>query len=62
MAKSDKYVIELEVKKLQELICWCEYYAQAQNPFEAQKAQKEIEEQKRKINELRKAFGLPQSK
>jgi len=62
MAKSGKYLIETEVKKLQELICWCEYYAQCDNPFEANKAQKEIEEQKRKINELRKSLGLSKGK
>ena len=58
MAKSNKQVIEREVKELQKLISWCEYYTAIDNPIEANKAQKEIEDQKRKINELRKSSGL----
>ena len=62
MAKSNKQIIEEEVKELQKLISWCEYYTAIGNPIEANKAQKEIEDQKRKINELRKAFGIPNGK
>jgi hypothetical protein len=62
MAKSSKQVIEEEIKELQKLISWCEYYTAVSNPIEANKAQKEIEEQKRKINELRKSSGLPKGK
>ena len=58
MAKSNKQVIEREVKELQKLISWCEYYT----AIEANKAQKEIEDQKRKIAELRKALGISQGK
>jgi len=62
MAKSNKQVIEREVKELQKLISWCEYYTAIDNPIEANKAQKEIEEQKRKIAELRKALGISHSR
>ena len=62
MAKSNKQVIEKEVNKLQKLICWCEYYTQIDNPIEANKAQKEIEEQKRKIANLRESLGVPKGK
>jgi hypothetical protein len=62
MAKSNKQVIEREVKELQKLISWCEYYTAIDNPIEANKAQKEIEDQKRKIAELRKALGISQGK
>jgi hypothetical protein len=62
MAKSSKQVIEEEIKELQKLISWCEYYTLVNNPIEANKAQKEIEDQKRKINELRKSSGLPKGK
>ena len=48
MAKSSKQVIEEEIKELQKLISWCEYYTAVNNPIEANKAQKEIEEQKKK--------------
>jgi hypothetical protein len=62
MAKSNKQIIEKEVIELQKLISWCEYYTAIGNPFEANKAQKEIEDQKRKINELRETLGVPKSK
>lgn len=62
MAKSNKQIIEKEVIELQKLISWCEYYTAIGNPFEANKAQKEIEEQKRKINELRETLGVPKGK
>lgn len=62
MAKGNKQIIEDEVKKLQMLISWCEYYTAIDNPFEANKAQKEIEEQKRKINELRDTLNVPKRK
>jgi hypothetical protein len=59
MAKSNKQIIETEVLELQKLISWCEYYTLINNPFEANKTQKEIEEQKKKINELRKTLQIP---
>lgn len=62
MAKSNKQIIENEVVQLQKLISWCEYYTAIGNPIEANKAQKEIEEQKRKISELRETLGVPKGK
>lgn len=62
MAKSNKQIIEQEVIKLQKLISWCEYYTMMENPIEANKAQKEIEDQKRKIAELRESLGVPKGK
>jgi hypothetical protein len=62
MAKSSKQVIEEEIKELQKLISWCEYYTMVSNPIEANKTQKEIEEQKKKINELRKDLQVPKRK
>lgn len=62
MAKSSKQVIEEEIKELQKLISWCDYYTAVNNPIEANKAQKEIEEQKKKINELRKDYEIPKRK
>jgi peptidoglycan hydrolase CwlO-like protein len=62
MAKSSKQVIEEEIKQLQKLISWCEYYTMVSNPIEANKTQKEIEEQKKKINELRKDLQVPKRK
>lgn len=62
MAQSNKQIIEKEVIELQKLISWCEYYTAIGNPIEANKAQKEIEEQKRKISELRETFGIPKGK
>lgn len=62
MAKGNKQVIEEEIKELQKLISWCDYYVAVNNPIEANKSQKEIEEKKKKINELRKDFDIPQRK
>lgn len=62
MAKSNKQIIEKEVIELQKLISWCEYYTAVGNPIEANKAQKEIEDQKRKIAELRESLGVPKGK
>jgi hypothetical protein len=62
MAKSNKQIIEEEVIKLQKLMSWWEHYTAIDNPIEANKAQKEIEEQKRKISELRKTLGVPKNK
>ena len=62
MAKSNKQIIEDEVRELQKLISWCEYYTAIDNPIEANKAQKEIEDQKRKIHSHRKTLGVPQGK
>ena len=62
MAKSNKQIIEQEVVELQKLISWCEYYSAVGNPIEANKAQKEIEEQKRKIADLRETLGVPKAK
>lgn len=62
MAKGSKQIIEQEIIELQKLISWCEYYTAIGNPIEANKAQKDIEDQKRKINELRKNLGVPQGK
>lgn len=58
MAKSNKQIIENEVIELQKLISWCEYYTAVENPIEANKTQKEIEEQKRKIKQLRETLGI----
>lgn len=54
MDKRNKQMIEEEIKELQKLISWHEYYAAINNPIEANKCQKEIEQQKKKINGLRK--------
>lgn len=62
MAKGNKQIIEKEVVELQKLISWCEYYTAVGNPIEANKVQKEIEEQKRKIAELRESLGIPKGK
>lgn len=62
MAKGSKQIIEQEVVELQKLISWCEYYTAIGNPIEANKAQKDIEDQKRKINELRKNLGVSKGK
>ena len=62
MAKGNKQIIEKEVVELQKLISWCEYYTAVGNPIEANKAQKEIEEQKRKIADLRESLGIPKGK
>jgi hypothetical protein len=62
MAKGNKQIIEKEVVELQKLISWCDYYTAVGNPIEANKAQKEIEDQKRKIAELRDSLGIPKGK
>ena len=62
MVKGNKQIIEKEVIELQKLISWCEYYTAIGNPIEANKTQKEIEEQKRKINDLRETLGVPKGK
>lgn len=62
MAKSNKQIIEDEIKELQKLISWCDYYTAINNPFEANKAQKEIEDQKRKIKQLRETLNIPERK
>ena len=45
--------LEEAFKKLEELISWHEYYAGQNNPIEANKAQKEIEHQKRILKDLK---------
>jgi hypothetical protein len=62
MAKGNKQIIEKEVVELQKLISWCDYYTAVGNPIEANKAQKEIEDQKRKIADLRESLGIPKGK
>lgn len=62
MAKGNKQIIEKEVVELQKLISWCDYYTAVGNPIEANKVQKEIEDQKRKIAELRDSLGIPKGK
>lgn len=59
MDKSNIKKVELQVKELQKLISWHEYYSAIENVFEANKCQKEIEAKKKEINELRKAYGIP---
>lgn len=60
MAKSNKTLIAEEVKKLQQLLSWSEYYRDNKNPAEAAKVQKEIEDQKRRLKFLREAAGIPE--
>jgi hypothetical protein len=48
-----KKELELAFKKLEELICWHEYYSGQNNPIEANKIQKEIEKQKRILKDLK---------
>ena len=48
-----KKELELAFKKLEELISWHEYYASQNNPIEANKVQKEIEQQKRILKDLK---------
>jgi hypothetical protein len=62
MDKRNHAKIDQEVKELQKLISWHEYYSAIDNVFEANKCQKEIELKKRDINELRKAYGIPKGK
>ncbi len=48
-----KKELELAFKKLEQLISWHEYYSAQNNPIEANKTQKEIEEQKRILKDLK---------
>jgi len=50
---SNKKKIDEEFKKLEQLICWHEYYKASDNPIEANKTQKEIENQKKYIKSLK---------
>ena len=53
-----KKELELAFKKLEQLISWHEYYSSQNNPIEANKVQKEIEEQKRILKDLKnEEFG-----
>ena len=46
MDKSNIKEVELQVKELQKLISWHEYYSAINNVFEANKCVKEIEDNK----------------
>ena len=59
MDKSNFEKVELEVKELQKLISWHEYYSLIDNAILANKCQKEIEVKKKEIDELRKTYGVP---
>jgi len=59
MDKSNFEKVELEVKELQKLISWHEYYGLIDNVILANKCQKEIEVKKKEIDELRKTYGVP---
>jgi hypothetical protein len=48
-----KKELEKAFKKLEELISWHEYYSGQNNPIEANKVQKEIEQQKRILKDLK---------
>jgi hypothetical protein len=48
-----KVKLDEEFRKLEKLICWHEYYKANENPIEANKVQKEIEQQKKLIKELK---------
>lgn len=48
-----KKELEKAFKKLEQLISWHEYYVDQNNPIEANKAQKEIEQQKRILKDLK---------
>lgn len=48
-----KKELEVAFKKLEQLISWHEYYSTQNNPIEANKTQKEIEEQKRILKDLK---------
>ena len=62
MAKSDKQVIREEVLKLQKLMSWQEYYQAMENPIEINKVKKELEDQQRKVTQLRKNLKLSERK
>jgi CRISPR/Cas system-associated endonuclease Cas3-HD len=48
-----KKEIEQAFKKLEELICWYEYYSSSDNPIEANRVQKDIEAQKKLVKDLK---------
>ena len=54
--KLDLKALDLEVKELQKLISWHEYYSLIDNVILANKCQKEIESKKKEIDELRKTY------
>lgn len=62
MDKSNLSEVDDQVKSLQKLISWHEYYSAIGNVVEANKCQKEIEQKKKDINELRKAYGISKRK
>ena len=45
--------LETLFKKLEELVAWHDYYNQQQNPIEANKVQKQIEQLKKTITEIK---------
>lgn len=45
--------LESLFKKLEELVSWHDYYNQQQNPIEANKVQKQIEQLKKTITEIK---------
>jgi hypothetical protein len=47
------HIVDQEIKELQKLICWCDYYTENGNVSLAALTQRQIEEQKRKLKELR---------
>lgn len=46
-------IIRNELTKLEKLFCWFEFYTQNNNEIEANKCQKQIEEQKRHLKVLK---------
>jgi hypothetical protein len=46
-------VIVTEVKELEKLFCWYEFYSENNNEIEANKCQKQIEEKKRYLKYLK---------
>jgi hypothetical protein len=46
-------VIVTEVKELEKLFCWYEFYSENNNEIEANKCQKQIEEKKRYLKHLK---------
>jgi hypothetical protein len=46
-------VIRQELTKLEKLFCWFEFYTQNNNEIEANKCQKQIEDQKRHLKALK---------
>jgi hypothetical protein len=45
--------LETLFKKLEQLVAWNDYYHQQHNPIEANKVQKEIEQLKKTITEIK---------